>query len=56
MKVNGMRNWRFTSGSPIDENLTGCLQRYVVPGYGRKRKHLYFEYKQQGVANDSYGV
>jgi hypothetical protein len=38
------------------QNLTRCLQRYVVPGYGRKRKHFYLEYIQHGVANNSQGA
>jgi hypothetical protein len=28
----------------------------VVSGYGRKRKHLSFEYQQQGVSNNSQGA
>jgi hypothetical protein len=39
-----------------DENLTGCLQKYIVYGYERKRNDVHFKYKQQGVAKNSQGV
>jgi hypothetical protein len=32
------------------------LQRHAVPGYGRKRKHLYLEYKQYDVPNEAQGT
>jgi hypothetical protein len=38
--VMGMRNRLFKPHAPIGENLTGCLQRYVVLQYERTIKYL----------------
>jgi hypothetical protein len=52
VKYKETRNRSSKPDMPIDESLTEWLQRYVVPGYGRKRKHFYFEYKEHGVVNN----
>jgi hypothetical protein len=52
IKINRMRNGPSKPCGPNTENLTGCLQRYVVLGYGRKRKKCTLHSKQQGVIND----
>jgi hypothetical protein len=41
--INGMRNRLSKPRRSIKENLTGCLQRYVVLGYERNRKYLKFK-------------
>jgi hypothetical protein len=56
IRLNGISNRRFNPAGPIDENLTARLQRYVVPGFGRKEKHFSFEYKQYGIVNNSQGA
>jgi hypothetical protein len=35
IRVDGMRNRWFKPCKSMDENLTGCLQRYGIPEYGR---------------------
>jgi hypothetical protein len=42
VKVNRMRNWLSKPGEMINENLTRCLQRYVLVGYETKRKGLFY--------------
>jgi hypothetical protein len=37
----GINNQLSKPCGSIDENLTGCLQRYVGPGYKRNQKHLF---------------
>jgi hypothetical protein len=54
IRCKGTKNRWIKRGGSIDENLTGYLQRYGVPGY--ERKHFYFEYKQHGVSNNSQGA
>jgi hypothetical protein len=56
IRCKGTRNRSSKGGGPIDENLTGHLQRYVAPGYGRKPKHFYLEHKHNKVANNPQGV
>jgi hypothetical protein len=53
IKCKGTKNRWFKLGGSVDENLTGCLQRHVVPGYDRNRNDFYFEYKQHDVSNNS---
>ena len=40
--IMGTMNWPSKTGGTINENLTGCLQRYVVLGYERKQKSIIF--------------
>jgi hypothetical protein len=40
IKVNGMRIWLSSPCDTIDENLTECLQKYLLLGYERKLKYL----------------
>jgi hypothetical protein len=41
--INGMRNRPSKPRRSINDNLTGCLERYAVLGYERKRKYLKFK-------------
>jgi hypothetical protein len=38
----GITNWLSKPREPINKNLTGCLQRYVILRYERMRKYLIF--------------
>jgi hypothetical protein len=51
IRDKGTRNRSSNPGRPIDENLTGWLQRYIVPGYERKRKHLDLDMNLVGSRN-----
>jgi hypothetical protein len=43
VRANGMRNRSLNTWRSTNENLTGCLQRYVVLRYERKWKYLKFK-------------
>jgi hypothetical protein len=49
VRVKRMGKWLSKPGETINENLTGCLQWYVVIGYETKLKRLTLYYKQHGV-------
>jgi hypothetical protein len=43
IRVNGMRNRPLSPSRSIQENVTGCLQKYVVLKYEISRKYLKFK-------------